>query len=601
MAQTLGRSLHCERQYAVARSALSMVAPQVVLQDGDPKRWLFFGDPIEVIQATSLAGVRPTLQRVERAVMDRGLYAAGFIAFDAAPAFDPAMRAQHGSETPLIWFGLFDPPEVWRALPDAAQRYDLGPWQAGVDLSRYARDIAQIKDHIARGDTYQVNYTFPMVASFAGDPWEMFVHLARSQRARYMAFIDTGAQAICSGSPELFFRLERDVLTSRPMKGTARRGRTLAEDEVQRDWLRNSPKNRAENVMIVDMVRNDMGRIAEFGSVQVPALFEVERYPTLLQMTSTVTSRTTASLSEIMAALFPCASITGAPKISTMGIIGELESSPRGLYTGAIGYLAPGPQAQFNVAIRTAVVDRVQGMVTYGVGSGIVWDSEAGDEYAECLLKARVLTAEAPRFDLLETMLWDPQNGYALLERHLHRLAGSAEYFTITIDLPRVQSQLAALAATLPRQPHRVRLLVDEDGNSRLEAQVLETPANPPPVRLGLAQVPVDRSNVFLYHKTTHRDVYEAAQGSCPDCDDVLLWNEAGQITETTIANVAVRLDGALVTPPVASGLLPGTLRAQLLEEGQLQERVIGIDDLARCQGIYVMNSVRGLRIAVLV
>lgn len=578
-----------------------MAAPQVILQDGDPPRWLFFGDPIEVLQATALGDVSHVLRRVERAVLDRGLFAAGFIAFDAAPAFDPAMRAQHGSEIPLIWFGLFRAPEVWRALPTAAQQYALGSWQPGVDLPRYARNIAQIKDHIARGDTYQVNYTFPMVASFAGDPWEMFSHLVRNQRARYMAYIDTGAQAICSASPELFFRLERDVLTSRPMKGTARRGRTLAEDEVQRDWLRNSPKNLAENVMIVDMVRNDMGRIAQFGSVHVPSLFAVERYPTLLQMTSTVASRTTASMVEIMAALFPCASITGAPKISTMGIIADLETAPRGLYTGAIGYLAPGPQAQFNVAIRTAVVDRAKGTATYGVGSGIVWDSEAGEEYAECLLKARVLTAETPRFELLETMRWSPQDGYVLLERHLQRLTGSAEYFSFAVDLPHLRDQLVALAAVLPHRPHRVRLLVNEAGESRLEAQVLDTQTHPPPVRLGLAQVPVHRSNVFLYHKTTHRDVYEAAQRSCPGCDDVLLWNEAGEITETAIANVAVRLDDELVTPPVASGLLPGTLRAQLLEEGQLKERVVTIRDLARCQGVYVLNSVRGLRAAVLV
>ncbi len=581
-----------------------MAAPQVVLQDGDPERWLFFGQPVEVLHAVALADVAPMLHRVEQAVAGRGLYAAGFLAYSAAPAFDPAMPVQSAGGLPLAWFGLFEPPEVRQALPDVAAGappgYDLGPWHAGVDYPTYAAAIARIKDHIARGDTYQVNYTFPMVASFAGDPWQLFLRLARSQAARHMAFVDTGPLAICSASPELFFHLHGGQLTSRPMKGTAPRGRTLAEDEAQAGWLRSSEKNRAENLMIVDMVRNDMGRIADFGSVHVPALFEVERYPTLLQMTSTVAATTPASLFAVLAALFPCASITGAPKISTMGIIAGLEVAPRGLYTGTIGYLAPGPHARFNIAIRTAVVDRTKGTATYGVGGGIVWDSAAADEYAECLLKARVLATPPPRFDLLETMRWDPPTGYALLDRHLHRLVTSAEYFGISVDLARIQQELAALAATLPPQPHRVRLLVDQQGHSRLEARTLEPPRTPAPVRLGLSPVPVDPSYVFLYHKTTERSVYETARRSCPGCDDVLLWNERGEITETAIANVAVRLDDELVTPPVDCGLLPGTLRAELLATGQLQERVVSLADLARCAGIYVLNSVRGLREAVL-
>ena len=343
------------------------------------------------------------------------------------------MREQ--PDLPLLWLGLFHAPEVWSDLPDTALAHTLGPWEPAIDRATYRQAIAAIKEQIAAGYTYQINYTFPLGAAFKGEPWPLFVQLALAQRGRYAAYVDTGRHVVCSASPELFFQKADGVLTSRPMKGTAPRGRTVAEDEAQRAWLFASEKNRAENVMIVDMIRNDMGRVAEVGSVRVPVLFEVERYPTVLQMTSTVTSRTNVSVADVFKALFPCASITGAPKVSAMGIIADLEPAARGVYTGAIGYLAPGGRAQFNVAIRTVVVDRQTGRATYGVGSGVVWDSDADEEYDECLLKARVLAAERPDFELLETMLWRPETGVFLLDRHLERLADSAEYFGIAVDL----------------------------------------------------------------------------------------------------------------------------------------------------------------------
>lgn len=576
--------------------------PQVVLQDGDRRRWLAFRAPETVLCAHAAGEVLEALRVAQQAVEAGGMHAAGFLAYEAAPAFDRALRTMQPRQgLPLLWLGLFPPPEVLATLPEARASCELGVWQPAVQRDSYRQTIASIKGQIARGNTYQVNFTFPLVAGFSGDPWGLFVRLAGSQQARYAAYVDTGRHVVCSASPELFFHLAGGVLTSRPMKGTAPRGLTLADDEAQRAWLRSSEKNRSENVMIVDMIRNDMGRIAETGSVHVPRLFEVERYPTVLQMTSTVVSRTAASPSQVLGALFPCASITGAPKVSTMGIIAGLEPAPRGVYTGAIGYLAPGSRAQFNVAIRTVLVDRQNGQATYGVGSGVVWDSDADEEYDECLLKARVLSARPADFDLLETILWTPEDGYFLLDRHLRRLAESAEYFGVAVDLPRIDHELSDLAGALPAHAHRVRLLVDQEGVARIEAQPLHPTPGPLPLRIGLAPGPIDRGDVFLYHKTTRRDVYEAARLARPDCDDVLLWNEQGEIAETCVANVAVRLGGELVTPPVACGLLAGTLRSHLLAQGRLREQVITVKDLPHCDGIYVLNSVRGMRPATLI
>ena len=419
------------------------------------------------------------------------------------------------------------------------------------------------------------------------------------------------------------------------MKGTAHRGLTAEDDRERARRLRASEKERAENLMVVDMVRNDLGRVAAAGSVEVPELFAVERYPTLLQMTSTVTAHSTAPPAEIIAALFPSASITGAPKPRTTEIIARLEDGPRGVYTGAIGWLAPGRRARFNVAIRTAVVDRERGEISYGVGGGIVWDSEAGVERRECELKARVLTAALSgagptgrRFELLETMRWTPGAHFADLAEHLARLAGSAEYFEFRLDLAAVEARLAAFAReTGDAGPYRVRLRLDRRGAVTLEATPLgEVGTDGPPedfaldsgpadrdrsaagalhplrpLRLGLAAAPVDPADPFLYHKTTHRRVYEEALAARPDCDDVLLWNPRGEATESTRANLVVRLDGAWITPPVVCGLLLGTLRARLLAAGRVEERAVPLADLARCAAIYLVSSLRGWRRAELV
>ena len=568
---------------------------QVIVHCPAEKHWLRFTSPVEIVSACSLAEVLPGLRRVEEYVRLRQLYAAGYLAYEAAPAFDtalPVRSAARPAGVPLMWFGLYERAEpIELPAPDRPAE-PIGPWQPTVTWEEYERAIGSIKDHIAAGRTYQVNYTYRLRAPYAGDAWTFFLHLARRQ-SNYAAYLDLDRWAICSASPELFFKREGRTVISRPMKGTAPRGKTQREDQSNMAWLRQSEKNRAENVMIVDMIRNDLGRIAQIGSVQVPQLFEVERYPTVLQMTSTVTAQTAASFTELLTALFPCASITGAPKVSTMKIIADLETTPRGVYTGAIGYLAPDHRAQFNVAIRTVTIDREAGRAEYGVGGGIVWDSEAADEYRECEIKTRVLTSQPIEFDLLEALLWTPAEGYFLLDRHTARLQDSADYFGFQFDRAAWLARLEEVRRTLPPDEHKVRVILSRTGQLSMSAIALSEIARPPLQRVTLAQHPIDSGDVFLYHKTSRRAIYDAARAARPGWDDVILWNECGEITESCTANVVIDLDGALITPPIECGVLGGTFRAWLLDHGQLAERVITIEMLRSARRIDLINSVR--------
>ena len=461
--------------------------------------------------------------------------------------------------------------------------------------------MAQIKACIARGETYQVNFTFRLRQAIDEEPWKLFLELAAAQDSPYAAFLDTPRFAVCSASPELFFELRGQRLLCRPMKGTAARGRWYAEDAAQAEWLAHSAKNRAENAMIVDMMRNDVGRIASPGGVGVRDLFRVERYPTLWQMTSLVEGQTAAPISEILRALFPCASVTGAPKPSTMGIIARLETAPRGVYCGAIGLIAPDRQARFHVGIRTVVVDRVRHTAEYGVGGGVVWDSTSADEYQECLLKAQVLTARRPDFSLLESLLWTPVEGYFLLEEHLVRLAHSAEYFGFPPCTAEARRELAALAGSLPTAAHKVRLLASREGRIACQAAPITAEDVHEPVRLRVAARPIDAADVFLYHKTTHRAVYESAMADCQDADDVLLYNQHGQVTETAITNVVVGQGDTLWTPPVECGLLAGTFRDWLLAQGTIRERPLDLAAIRHADEFWVINSVRKWRRATLV
>ncbi|HPR82740.1 MAG TPA: aminodeoxychorismate synthase component I [Pontiellaceae bacterium] len=573
---------------------------EVLLQHGNG--WLRFPEPVEVLTARTPEEVFRCLERIETS----GLWAAGFISYEAAGALDDALKTHAPGSLPLLQFGLFENVEqtflsAQMHRQECLRHYQLGEWKPSVTRGEYSEAIAKIKERIAAGDTYQVNYTFRLNADFSGSPFDFFCDLAAAQQGRYAAFIETPEFAVCSASPELFFELKDGVITSRPMKGTLPRGLTAEADRAAAEALKNSAKDCAENIMIVDMIRNDIGRIAEAGSVETVSRFDVEKYPTVWQLTSTVQGKVCGAgfqsaheqagmpAPQIFKALFPCASITGAPKAKTMEIIRGLEKTPRGIYTGAIGFIAPDGAAQFSVAIRTAVIQA--GRAEYGTGGGIVWDSDADSEYDEALSKARILTRRFPEFQLLETMLWEDGEIF-LLERHLKRLAGSAEYFGFNLDESKVRDRLRDLKSD---EPMRVRLLLDKDGRFEVQAFKMKRGRDAAST-LAIAREPVDSGDVFLYHKTTNRAVYERARADFPEADDVLLYNERGEITESCIANVVVELDGRKVTPPVSCGLLAGTFRNELLERGEIEEQVVSVEELRRADAIWLINSVRKWR-----
>jgi para-aminobenzoate synthetase/4-amino-4-deoxychorismate lyase len=558
---------------------------------GAPKR-ISFRNPVGVIVAASAGDVRAAVREVQAAA-GAGYYVAGYVGYEAAPALDAALAVRRGAKIPPLWFGVFDCP----ARQDAHESpgaYSVSEWSPDVDRHTYERNFRLAHEAIARGDTYQINYTFMLRARFAGDDFAFYQRLAASQRADYCAYLSVGRFAVVSASPELFFRWRGGKIIAKPMKGTARRGRWLEEDDALAAELAASEKNRAENLMIVDLMRNDLGRVAEFGSVSVRAPLVVERYPTVLQMTSTVEAKVRArvSLEDVFAATFPCGSVTGAPKVSTMRLIAALEGSPRNIYCGSVGFVAPDGEAVFNVAIRTALVDREAGTAEYGVGGGITWDSVAAEEYDEALAKSALLREGSPRFSLLETLRLEGGE-YALLQRHLRRLDESARYFGFAVSPGAARDALTEHAASFPVEARRVRLLASAGGEIRVESAALEgLPTEP--LRVVLAAAPVRRADRFLYHKTTRREVYDLHRARHPAAFDVLLWNEDGEMTEFTNGNLVVEIGGQRLTPARESGLLAGTMRAELLESGEIREAVVKRSDLARCSRLWLVNGVRG-------
>ncbi len=554
------------------------------------ERSFAFAQPVGEVVATATAEVRPALGAVEQAVA-QGLHAAGFVCYEAAAGLDPAFTTHPAGALPLVYFGLFAERTRIAAPSTDLGAYKLDKWQASVSWAEYEAAIERIRAYIAAGDTYQVNYTLRLHSRFEGDPLALYRDMGQGQESALCAYFDLGRHVLISASPELFFRRRDGRCTVRPMKGTRPRGRFAAEDQQRADDLQNSAKDCAENLMVTDMLRNDLGRIAQVGSVAVPALWSVERYPTVWQLTSTVESQLKAgvSLPDIFAALFPCGSVTGAPKVRTMEIIVELERAPRGIYTGCMGYVSPGPEACFNVAIRTAHLDREKAQLEFGVGSGIVWGSSVAGEYAECFIKAEILRARPrPSFQLVETLLYESGN-YFLLERHLERLSQSAAYwgFRYADGLVRAQLQDAAKAI---EERCRVRLLLTRDGEVHVQHQALAPPRR---LRVALAAEPVDSTDPLLYHKTTQRAMYDQQLAARPDCDDVVLYNERGELTECCIGNLVLERDGVRYTPPVESGLLAGTFRAELLAQGVLHTRLLSIGELARADALYLINSVR--------
>jgi len=554
---------------------------------------LTFQNPHSVIIAHKIEEVLASLQLVQEAV-ERGFYAAGFLSYESAPAFDPSFRVREGGTFPLLWFGIFSNPEL--EILSSSGEYTVGNWKPAITMEEYNQAITSIKKSIQDGVTYQTNYTIRLHSSFNGDGLAFYTRLKKAQNSNYCAYIHTGDHSILSASPELFFHLNNGKITTKPMKGTIERGTTSEEDTANANWLLHSEKNRAENLMIVDLLRNDLGMIAQSGTVKVEKILEIEKYPTVHQMTSTISAQVseTTSIVDIFKALFPCGSITGAPKISTMEIIAELENEPREVYCGAIGYITPNKEAVFNVPIRTVLIDHQGENAVYGVGGGITWDSTSEGEYHEILAKAKLLEENPSEFQLLESLLLD--NGdYFLLDEHIKRLENSARYFGFPFDGKRLKKTLNEYCGSNQHGLVKVRLLLEKDGAFMIEGQPITQQENV--LKVSIAKEPVDKSNIFLYHKTTNREIYSTFQKQkLPEVFDILLWNQEGELTEFTNGNVVLELGGILWTPPVKSGLLAGTFRDRLVEKGEIQEKVLTHSDLKSASKIWFINSVRKWR-----
>lgn len=585
--------------------------------------------PRRVIAIDEPAELPGLFVEIEAAVA-AGHFVAGFFTYECGNSFEPAARMRSAPPgEPLAWFGIYersylfdhmvgafvdgDPPGLAQCSPRSkVEESDVEqPLSADFAITRqqYGDRIAAIHEWIRAGDVYQLNFTAPLHVKTAAGPAELYARLASRQPVEYGAFLHgRPGRYILSHSPELFFLLEqqgsRRRITTRPMKGTAPRGRTAREDKAIAEWLRNDPKNCAENVMIVDLLRNDLGRLCDFGSVQVESLFALERYQTLWQMTSTITGelRPDVGFHQIFRALFPCGSVTGAPKVRAMQLLAELEEEPRGVYTGAIGFFSR-ERTVFNVAIRTLELEGGRGRM--GIGSGIVIDSDAEDEFKECQLKAAFLSGSTglfpQKFSLIETMLW--HDGYPLIKLHLDRLEDSAGYFGFPCNRAEVEAALQAHAAEFHKQtPHKVRLLLDNNGAMHLEHEVLAARAvneESASARAFIASQHTDPHDPMLFHKTTHRPVYAEAFKSAIEAgfDDVLFLNSRGEVTEGAISSIFIEKNGRWLTPPVECGLLAGVYRRHILEtRPEVEERILYIEDLRHADAIYIANAVRGLR-----
>lgn len=565
---------------------------------------LRFGAAEQEIVAWTLDEV-PAAIEAAQAAAESGRWAFGFVAYEAGAGLDPALPAVEPEPgLPLVWFGLADAPAAAPEHDDPSEPGDFHTQQWAIEWSpaEFGERVEAVRAAIGAGETYQCNLTTRMRSRVRGDLFAYYRALAGNQRGGFNAYLDLGRWVVLSASPECFLDWDGHVLSSVPMKGTARRAPTPAGDEAAREALALSPKDRAENVMIVDLIRNDMAKLAVPGSVEVSELFACEKYPTVWQLTSTVRARTRPGIGlvDVFAAMFPCGSVTGAPKVRTMQILAGLESSPRGVYCGAVGYVAPPvaaggpPRARFNVAIRTVVVDRADDTATYGVGGGITWGSTPAGEYAEVLAKSAVLeAARAPAsIDLLETFAVRAGRAVNLAE-HLDRMQASAAYFDVPFDRGGALARVGEAADRLGEAVIRLRLR--PDGELLIEPRD-PGPALDGPVELVIDDVPVDPASPYLTHKTSRREVYEAARARHPGSGDVVLVNSAGRVTETTVANLLVRLGDSWFTPPIGDGCLPGVGRRLELETGRATERSLTVADLRAADEINVVNSARGRR-----
>ena len=592
-----------------------LTRPGTVLLDSarpDAKnRWSWgFTTPQRVLTATTADEVSDLVEALETTT-NRGKYVAGYLSYEAGYPFVD-LHIPRRAEQPLAWFGVYDAPhrfapqDVEAGLNTLSASPAVQDARLGVSEAEYTDALRTVRRHIGRGNVYQINYTAPLRFRMEGDPRGLYRRLRARQRVPYAAYLNLGDQKILSCSPELFLRRDGDRVITRPMKGTIRRGRTLAEDRALQEELANDPKNRAENLMIVDLLRNDLSVCCRPGSVTVPSLHETEPYQTVTQMTSTVEGclQADAGLADVLRALFPCGSVTGAPKRRAMRIIRELETTPRGVYCGAIGMAGPDDTAVFSVPIRTAVVEGNKG--TMGLGSGVVWDSDPAAEYEECTLKGEFLTQDqSPRsrpaadagenLKLIETMRHE-EGGISLLDRHVDRLARSAEYFSFPFDEERFRRRVHRAVHGRGDDVLKVRATLGRWGRIAVTTSPVEEAADEP-WWLTLADERVDRTDPLFYHKTTRRGVYQRAleTARAAGYDEAILLNQDGEVTEGTYSNLFVRQGDELWTPPIASGLLAGVYRDHVLDtRPDATERELSLDDLRTADALYCCNAVRG-------
>jgi para-aminobenzoate synthetase/4-amino-4-deoxychorismate lyase len=596
--------------YTLVAENLGAILLETARCDSANQTSFLFLNPIQTLIANKLEDLPALFANIETALA-KGHYAAGYLNYECGYHFEHFDKIPDLTCTlPLAWFGIYTnpitfnhaagtfTPEPPTPTSTAIETPSTQPFAENIALTispdDYREKILKIKSLIAAGDTYQVNFTDSITLETKLEPAAAFATLSHQQPVSYAAFLNIAGQYILSLSPELFFKINNSKITTRPMKGTMPRGNDLESDALAALALQHDEKNRSEHIMIVDLLRNDLGRICAMGSVHVEDLFTIERYKTLLQMTSTISGLVKPNLTfyEIFRALFPSGSITGAPKIRTMQIIRDLEAHPRGIYTGAIGHIAPNRNATFNVAIRTLTLKG--GHAEMGVGGGIIADSDPAAEYRECLLKASFLTHGSNDFQLIETILWS--GDFYLLTQHLDRLAASATYFNFICDREAIITQLKSLATTFnPTAKYRARLLLDAAGTATITATPLTTQ---PTGRICLSTEPTSSTNLFLHHKTTRRALYDRLykEAIAQGYDDIIFLNERNELTEGAISNIFLRKGTQLLTPPISSGLLPGIYRRHILETNpNAEEKVLTLKDLHTADAIYICNSVRGM------
>ncbi|MBP9886855.1 MAG: aminodeoxychorismate synthase component I [Leptospiraceae bacterium] len=570
-------------------------------------RNFFFDNPIEILEAYTLKEAETILRNVE-IYINKGYYLAGYISYETGYLFEESFKRKWMDikfSSPLIWFGVYVSPKVEVVTKEKTFKFtkensfSIQNLFLDLDFQTYEKKILKILEHIKNGETYQVNFSFRMNFDFVGDVSALYESLVLSQKVSYSAYIHDGKREILSLSPELFFKRKQNKIITKPMKGTSPKGKSQLDDNSIIQNLKKDSKTKAENSMIVDLIRNDLGKISEIGSVKVTHLLEVEEYETLFQMTSTITSNLKQNLTyfELFKAIFPGGSITGAPKYKTIQIINELETSHRGIYTGAIGFISK-EEAIFNIPIRTLEIQNGKGKM--GLGSGIVWDSTPSEEYKECILKQKFFI-NSIHFELIESILL--KNGkWILLDSHLLRLKKSAEYFGFDFFLENILQSLEALRLELIRDRYfesfKVKLTLSKKGKVILEYSNILKKSKQVNGKIKINTQKVYSTNIFQIHKTSNRHLYDTEYKKALQLNlvDYIFLNEKEEIVESCIYNLFIKKAGNFYTPPIDSGCLPGVMREYLLKKKLLKEKTLTLKDLYSAEAIYLCNSVRGIK-----